>query len=543
MKTRVSFLFLVWIGVFQGAAGQISPGDLSSAHAHLEGMGNCTQCHTMGKSLSNENCLNCHTEIRTRIKEQRGLHASYGQKECVECHKEHHGRNFDLVRFEKNSFQHSHTGYSLEGKHAQLKCEQCHGKEKITANDIRSLSDLRKSRTYLGLGKECLSCHKDEHRGQLNKNCRVCHGSEGWKPAVQFSHANAAFRLTGSHLTVQCVKCHKKNLENGTVTQYTRIEHAGCRSCHADVHKGKFTRECSQCHSTESWHTVTSSAFSHASTLFPLKGKHTEVKCARCHPKDPKERNPSGGFGFTITKFAACMDCHSDAHAQQFAGRSDKGECSACHTEQGFAVSTYVHTDHEQSRFPLKGAHRAVPCIQCHKAGKVPGKSSQQFRWEREILCTTCHQDIHNGQFTSRMREGCETCHSVSSWDDLKFSHEQTGFPLKGKHTGVRCTACHTTVNGVVQYTGVSKNCESCHQDRHAGQFAASSGTACDRCHTEKGWRSLIFNHTTQSRFALTGKHETVKCQLCHKEALINNIRTTKYKPMEAACIDCHPAQ
>ena len=36
---------------------QISPGDLATVHAHLEGMANCTLCHTLGAKVSNENAL------------------------------------------------------------------------------------------------------------------------------------------------------------------------------------------------------------------------------------------------------------------------------------------------------------------------------------------------------------------------------------------------------------------------------------------------------------------------------------------------------
>ncbi len=49
---------------------QISPGELSSPHSHLEGLDKCTGCHTLGRTLSNEKCLRCHTEIRARLTRQ-----------------------------------------------------------------------------------------------------------------------------------------------------------------------------------------------------------------------------------------------------------------------------------------------------------------------------------------------------------------------------------------------------------------------------------------------------------------------------------------
>jgi uncharacterized paraquat-inducible protein A len=44
---------------------QISPGELSAAHAGLEGMSNCTRCHAMGKAIANHKCLDCHQELKS----------------------------------------------------------------------------------------------------------------------------------------------------------------------------------------------------------------------------------------------------------------------------------------------------------------------------------------------------------------------------------------------------------------------------------------------------------------------------------------------
>lgn len=540
---RIFSAFCFLVVMVEVAVAQISPGDLSEAHKLFEGMGNCTQCHTMGKALSNENCLQCHAEIKSRVANKKGFHATLTSKECVECHKEHHGRNFKLIRFEKEKFDHAQVGFVLEGKHATLTCEKCHTKEMIKAKDAIVFSDARKTTTYLGLLTACLSCHKDEHRGQFKSECVQCHTMNGWKPASKFSHENAQFRLAGAHTTVECAKCHKKNLKGETVTQFIDLEFGSCRSCHTDPHKGKFKQECMQCHSVESWHQVKSSAFDHNVTQFPLKGKHSILLCEQCHPKNAKEKNPNGEFGFHLTRFKFCKDCHSDAHAKQFDARKDNGDCSSCHTEKSFSSSTYTVAEHNTTRFVLSGAHIAVPCIKCHLDAKVNAKSTKQFHWKENLQCTTCHNDVHKGQFNKRMTNGCETCHSTEAWDELKFSHEKTNFPLKGKHLDVKCVQCHKPQNGVPQYIGVVKECNSCHADQHMGQFEINKITKCERCHVERSWKSILFDHNSQSRFVLTGKHETVKCEKCHKETIIMNQRTIKYKPLEAACVDCHPAQ
>lgn len=506
-------------------------------------MGNCTSCHTMGKSLSNDNCLQCHKEIQSRVEKKRGFHFPVREKQCTECHKEHHGRNFELIRFDKKQFNHAETGFILEGKHAQISCEQCHRKKNLFDSDVKKFPETRKEKTFLGLSKDCLQCHNDEHRGQFAIGCVQCHSMNSWKPASKFLHEKTRFILNGSHSSVACSQCHKRQGDSTAAIQYSKIEFSSCRSCHNDPHGGKFKQECSQCHSTESWHTVRSGVFDHSSTKFPLLGRHSALKCEQCHQKNRVQRNVSGETGFKITRFQKCSFCHDDAHAQQFQTRKDKGECESCHTVDGFSPSRFDLGAHSNTRFLLTGSHKAIPCGQCHRDELTRSKSKKRFQWNVEIQCMLCHNDVHAGQFKGRMKNGCETCHSAESWQTVSFSHDKTNFPLRGKHSTVQCVQCHTIKNGVTQFVGLKTSCNHCHADRHAGQFSARDGTLCERCHTERGWKLLMFDHNTQSRFALTGKHIAVQCEKCHKETIMNNKRTIKYKPMEAACTDCHPAQ
>ena len=90
LMTILSTLFLAKLHA------QISPGDLTKAHADLEGIFKCTQCHILGDKVSNDKCLECHKEIKSRIDQKKGYHASreVRGKDCAVCHSEHHGRNF-----------------------------------------------------------------------------------------------------------------------------------------------------------------------------------------------------------------------------------------------------------------------------------------------------------------------------------------------------------------------------------------------------------------------------------------------------------------
>ena len=100
-----------------GAAwAQLSPGKLTKAHSKLEGLANCTQCHTIGAKISEQKCLDCHKELKGRISSKKGYHVSSAVKgkECITCHSEHHGLNFDMVRFDKKTFDHKLTCYELK---------------------------------------------------------------------------------------------------------------------------------------------------------------------------------------------------------------------------------------------------------------------------------------------------------------------------------------------------------------------------------------------------------------------------------------------
>ena len=234
------YMLLSLIAIPSAAVSQISPGELSSAHASLEGIGNCTACHTLGKTIDDTRCLGCHEELRTRIAAGSGFHGRLNGKHCVECHKEHFGRSFSLVRFNPKTFDHASIGFNLEGKHAALECEKCHTASHVAAPDVKKNPGLMAGRTYLGLSRECVACHDDGHRGQLSTQCQRCHVPDGWKPAPRFVHDNARFRLTGKHAAVECARCHNDVLPDGKTVRYAGLSFSSCASCHNDPHRGKF---------------------------------------------------------------------------------------------------------------------------------------------------------------------------------------------------------------------------------------------------------------------------------------------------------------
>ncbi len=350
---------------------QISPGDLASPHAHLEGMSNCTQCHILGEKVANDKCLKCHTELKKRIDQQKGYHSSpvIKGKECVSCHSDHHGRNFEMVRIVFEKFDHNLTGYKLEGAHAKKDCKDCHKTEFITDPDAK-----KKKKTYLGLGTECLTCHEDYHQKELSGNCFSCHDFAAFKPASKFDHSKAKYKLLGKHQQVECLKCHKIEEVDGKKSQkFTGIPFETCTNCHKDVHENQFGQNCIQCHTEESFHAVKEMKnFDHSRTSFKLEGKHTLVTCVSCHKTQYTDP----------IKHDKCADCHKDYHEKQFAKQGVSPDCAACHSVNGFAGSSYTIEQHNASSFQLEGAHLATPCFACHLKGN---KVEFQKHWE--TLC------------------------------------------------------------------------------------------------------------------------------------------------------------
>ena len=641
-RRHASGLCLLWLALgfalgssFQPAASaQISPGPLSRPHQSLGGVTNCTACHKLG-SMATLKCEDCHADIASRIASHKGLHGSYklapgSSQECARCHSEHNGEDFPLIKWDLKIFDHRQTGYLLEGKHASLTCNQCHAPAYIVAAE-RPTIKLNLARTYLGLTQTCASCHKDEHNGRLGQNCLQCHTYQDWKSVNvgagpgQFDHSKTRFPLTGLHGPVACAKCHISGPDGKL--RYAGIPFSLCSDCHKDPHQGSFPQACSSCHTTASWKKISlaivDEKFDHSKTKYPLLGKHASVDCAKCHAggnfKKPVEfatcanchkpdphsgqfaKRPAGGecsFCHTVDgwkpstftlkehaatqyplmgghaklkceqchvskgketqfkiKFGQCTDCHSDQHAGQFAAAPYQNACDRCHTVEGYKPSTFSLVRHKQTRFVLTGGHIAVPCADCHKeSAEFKPKPAVIYHW-KQMECTSCHEDPHQGQFREHMQQsgpngkpaGCETCHSTKSWKDLsRFDHAKTSFPLLGAHRATACMDCHKPSNLEtklihVDFKAAPKQCEDCHEDAHGKQFAKSDVTRCVACHNSNKWRPAQFDHETRTEFPLRGVHQNVSCAGCHKLTRVVASKTVLfYKPTPKQCESCH---
>ena len=525
----VNNLFFALIIIFSSVpiTAQISPGDLTKAHAKLEGISNCTKCHVLGEQVSSLKCLDCHKEIKSTINLKTGYHSSseVKVKDCWSCHSEHNGRNFRIVNFNPNQFSHDKTSFKLTGAHLKPNCNDCHKSKYILSSELK-----KRKGTYLGLSVDCSSCHEDIHQSSLGSECSSCHVTDTFKPASKFNHDSSNFKLTGLHLKVECIECHPIEDKKGKKFQkFKGIDFANCNSCHKDVHKGRFGDDCQSCHVTSSFKSINKNAFEHEKTDYPLIGKHRSVSCSDCHK----------GSTSVKLKFQQCTDCHADYHKGDFVIQGKIRDCSDCHTVYGFQPSTFTISDHAQSKFPLNGSHLALPCQSCHY------KNLEFHFKDIGLSCINCHQNIHGSEISEKFmpNSNCSECHGTNNWSKIKFDHNKTDFVLSGKHLNLKCNDCHLYDAGIdnkeFKFSSLKSDCISCHKYIHFGQFSSGEVSNCERCHAFDNWTPVKFDHN-KTEFILEGSHLKLACSRCHKKVVEKGTLFIRYKIKNFKCADCH---
>lgn len=429
----------------------------------------------------------------------------------------------------------------------------------------------------------CTECHKDvgadirQHTGYHGRResqpaCRSCHAEHRGRDAhiaafdqKAFDHRITDFPLADKHVGVDCAKCH-------VAGKRWREAPQACIGCHTkdDVHKGGLGRRCDECHNARSWKET---SFDHdKKTRFPLKDKHAEAKCDKCHVdgryKDTprtcigchrKDDEHKGAYGEkcetchgakgwkpstfnhdTDTHYALkdkhrsvkCASCHTgplythklgtaciDCHRKDDKHRNTLGErCESCHVERGWKEAPGF--DHDKSRFPLRGAHAStkVVCKDCH-ADPLYRNTPRE--------CIGCHRkdDRHQGNLGER----CADCHVERDWKTTTgFDHQKTKFPLRNAHAAatVKCRDCHETLR---DFHGTALECNACHRrdDRHE----ASLGTKCEACHDDRHWTIARYDHS-RTRFPLAGGHLVVRCASCHA--------SLRFRDVPSDCLGCH---
>jgi len=551
VRRAAALVGFVWVVAVFGsprvARGQISPGPLAKPHAALEGALRCVNCHGGGgKEQMTVLCLQCHKEIAWLIQQNRGYHARQKGERCASCHPDHAGRDFSLVSWpgrDSLRFDHALAGWPLEGAHQTAKCADCHRPTFRVGAAAPLAPGQRVGPGWIGLEQSCVSCHRDVHRGSLDKNCLACHDVQHWKPAPRFDHAKTDYALTGKHRDVRCAQCHKPATPPAdtaqSVLRFKPLAHRDCVSCHADPHRGRFAGACADCHVTTGFKVIERGHFDHDRTRYPLRGRHASVSCTDCHDAPGvKGKNPP---------FARCLDCHTDPHAGTATLAGAVVDCASCHSVAGFALPTYTVAQHRQAKFALEGKHAQVACVACH-VKNPPGVAKTQLGTSGILMrpafsrCLDCHRDEHGGQLATRPGGGeCAACHNVVGWKPSTYTvadHAKATLALEGRHAGIDCAACHgATRTGLpplpnpgglgrarFAFKLAERDCVACHVDPHQGRFARGGArpvaTGCAGCHTTQRYRPSTIDVAAHDAYAfkLEGAHRAVPCVGCHTD-------------------------
>jgi len=354
-----------------------------------------------------------------------------------------------------------------------------------------------------------------------------------------------------------------------------------CSACHENPHGDDFKdsataaspSDCLACHFETAFLPSTFDEKKHQNTSFKLEGGHLAVGCFSCHERHDGQLCPQ----FTSTS-AACADCHEDVHAgaelsnlaQRVAGGQPVEEgCARCHTTSDFHDVEEQDLDHmDWFGFQLAGAHQTAACASCHRREPNSTPNAREFGRINVLFpgqvsaCATCHEDVHGGSFDAfdmpdsvEGRTSCARCHDQTSFEmdgkDEVFDHGRwTRFELDGAHKDAECTSCHNQPGPVAGRLPAVRGttCNDCHADIHLGQFEDQDTflTECTRCHSDQvdatvGFAATLFNHDTDSAFALDETHAALDCAACHRAwPLEGGGEVIRYKPLGTTCADCH---
>jgi hypothetical protein len=483
---------------------------LEQAHAKVSP---CTKCHTKTSPLGKAQFLGTSTACNACHKDP---HAGKFTADCKRCHSVSEWKTFD-----RKAFDHQLARFPLTGKHVDVACEKCHTgappawkplqfatcdachqdphkgafKPKAcsachdTASWEAAADAMKTNHPKLSLangharvacktchdrgndkppskGSKCESCHRPVHLATFGNRCESCHASIKWvglpESIGRENHGKTRYKLEARHVTVDCAKCHLKTKPQAQ--RFKNLAFDTCATCHPDSHKGEFAArkngECAQCHTVAGFAPTTFGVAEHATTTYPLDGKHAATPCRACH------KNPAPRLAWNLPA-KQCADCHANPHGTQFAKEMSQGGCAKCHTALDWHQPNIDH-----STWPLVGAHARTACAACHGEQKAGAQPASYRGIPRD--CEGCHDDIHAGQFTqTQPAKACKTCHDATTFKIGKtFDHNKTRYPLDGKHVGLACDKCHTSValrNGAtaVRWRLGYAECRDCHANPH----------------------------------------------------------------------------
>ena len=439
-------------------------------------------------------------------------------------------------------FDHTSTGFVLNGQHQNVRCETCH-----------TLG------TFKGTPKDCVSCHGwNNPRAQFSimprnhiptgaVTCETCHQAS----QAQFADASLNFSHTNV-VSLNCLNCHSsKNPHPGVMTNPADATHT------AVLAQGQ---SCDKCHTTALF----------AGPKVPLTHIPTAaVACTACHTSSDYALMPSvSAIHANAQAGLACAACHEKSNAAKYpmtpalvaqpgnhVGMNGQG-CDACHAQPGSSLQLPVQDGARFSGSLFSHTGITGGCATCHG----PNVTAGSFMGVSPIVMpptTSAGATSHIPSSTS-----CENCHAGNTPSGLMAPVATATVPGSGFqgpplpsstqiHMGVgsNCSACHDTNASWVgmtlypmsRYLGFQTRPQATAGAFNVVNASHPSSGECSSCHT-----GISFDPANVQK---PGNHIPVatgaSCTACHTSgsfsvmpslsAIHANIQNTS-----ANCVQCH---
>ena len=436
------------------------------------------------------------------------------------------GESIDYSRFD-----HTATGFPLDGRHQDLKCEQCH------LNGV-----------FEGTQRQCSACHIQgnprsavfmpikhiplQSLASRAADCSTCHTTESFGGA-HFAHSNVtpSSAVASSPGYGSCATCHNGVSSTGKPAQGHPLTNATGGGSQAPL-----GISCDECHTTAS--------FKGSFTVYPTGHIPTSIACAACH---------SAGYSMALTQMvhtgisSGCTTCHS-ADAPGVApltftmtfGTASGQPVTLKPTSQDyhpptasspshFAISESCEVCHKIPATPMAAtaaaggfaggvmSHAGITsgCARCHYNGSTPGDVTFLGTMAKGPPGTAWAVGAAN--HIPMGGAACEACHDPASTSTGGFKISASPQLSAAGHaavSSVSCATCHSTGAAFYGVTGLQTqasnhipiagaNCTAsgCHAQNFAAGGFVISGTpgstpvlsvaghavvasvACDTCH------------------------------------------------------------
>jgi len=515
-------------------------------------------------------CDSCHVANGTGLAKGQSAGHPVTVVDCASCH--------SIVSFKMPGGIFNHS--LLDAKASGQTCESCHNIS--TSINATPATDTQ---THRNTTEDCGWCHNTEsfadaifdHTGVVD-NCQTCHGNNSpvppqvtatGKPLATpfYAHMPTNPDLPGTASDQDCGDCHTP----GTFSTGT-YDHAGvttCNACHNNIiGVGKLpnhiptnpnNQDCSVCHVITDFADVT---FDHGAT--------NTSNCLACHDGNISKGKPQGH----VATDRNCSTCHVINNGYTtFAGTFTHvpsivdGNCASCH-------NTGIATPKKVNHIPAQ-----AECSQCHS-----GTNTGDFASPSTFLsavhpgltsgCEGCHisRFIPNNPNAIKAAshipttQDCDVCHTNDTFTTQIFNH--TGITGNceschdGKHvtpagalgkvndptpphpvTNADCGTCHAIGNnfqdGTFDHTGIVSNCAACHGDNPTSTPVGPKKNAghvpttqdCSVCHVPGTFANAVFDHTGI----------VDNCASCHDGAgAIGTVKSNNHLPTTQDCSLCH---